>query len=590
VRIKSFRWTTAACGLILALAAACPALAQAVAAPPVAAPAPAPAAVQAPAKPLAVVAIASYDKLMQDVDFLGSLVQQPSASQMVDGILKQMTGNKGLVGLDKSKPIGLLVDMSMMFPNFAAYLPVTDQPSLLATLQQSLGITNQDMGNGVFQVNAMGQDLYVKNNSGWTLVGMSPAGFDALPADPSAVLGALTAQYDVAVQINVQSLPPALKQQAMASMGAAAGALTKLESETDQAFAARQKALQDSMATSQQMMNELDQVNLGLAIAGEQQKVYLDLNFLAIPGTKLAEELSANAQAATNFAGFADEDAAASLQFAAKVSGANAAAIEQVIGEFRAKMLKSIEAEAKEEQRAPLGEALGQIVDAVLETVKAGSVDGGAVVNMDEKSASVVVGGLIADPKKIADGLKKLADTLGEGDDALPEIEWDAETHNGVVFHTMSVPLKDGDEETKALVGDELEVVVGLGAKSAYLAWGRDASDALKAVIDASAAEPGKKGSPIELTVTLSTILDSMESVAPEDKKPALEMISSVLATAEGKDHVHLVAQPVANGMQVRFELEQGVLQAIGASAKMGMAGGGAPAPGPAAAPAGAGQ
>ena len=58
-------------------------------------------------KPLAVVVFSSYDELMKDVDFLGSLGGQPQASQMIDQMLQMFTQNKGLAGLDKSKPIGV---------------------------------------------------------------------------------------------------------------------------------------------------------------------------------------------------------------------------------------------------------------------------------------------------------------------------------------------------------------------------------------------------------------------------------------------------------------------------------------------------
>src|SRR5262249_49774546 len=148
------------------------------------------------------------------------------------------------------------------------------------------------------------------------------------------------------------------------------------------------------------------------------------------------------------------------------------------------------------------------------------------------------------------------------------EIKWAAEKHGDVTFHAMQAPVKDA--EGKAMFGDTMDVVVGLGPHSAYVAWGRSAADALKKVIDASAAAPNQKASPLELTVTLGKVLDAMKSVAPPEKKATLEMVSSVVAGAAGHDHVHLIAQPAINGMQVRFEVEQGVLQAIGTSVLMG--------------------
>lgn len=560
MHLTSLRRITAVCGLALALAAS---TRVAVAQETPTAPAAAPAAL----KPVAVIAIGSYEKLMQDADFIGSLVGMPGASQMAEGYLGQMTGGKGLAGLDKTKPIGVMVDMSMMFPNFAAYLPVTDQAALLAALQP-LGIAGTDMGTGVTQINAFGQDAYAKTESGWMLLGMSPDGLAAMPSDPTPVLGPLVAEYDVAIQINLQNLPEPMRQQGIAAMSAAQGNMPKLESETDADFEARKAALQKQVDGMSQMMRELQSVTFGLAVGGEQQKVSLDVNMAAVPGSQMAAEMAEGASASTNFAGFAQPDAAATLSFAGKVTGSNAAQIESAIANFRASLSKSIEAE-EESLRQPLRDALGEILDAVLETVRAGTVDGGAVVKMAPNSGTVVVGGLISDPKKIESGLKKLSEALaGRSSELMSPIAWGAETHGDVTFHTTQV--KVADAEAKALFGEQMDLVVGLGAQSAYVAWGRGAADALKAVIDASAAAPATPVKPMELTVTLSRILEALKTVAPEGERQAIETAAGILAAAAGQDHVHVIAQPVENGMQMRFEAERGVLQVIAASAMGG--------------------
>jgi hypothetical protein len=552
VRIPTFRRVTATCCLALAMVAtASAARAQSA----------------APTKPLAVIAINSYSGLMEDVDYIGGLVQMPTASQMVDGTIANVTGGKGLVGLDKTKPIGLLVDMSAMFPNFAAYLPLTDQAGLLEVLKP-FGITSEDMGNGVMQVTAMGTDVYAKNTGGWTLVGMSPIGFDALPADPSESLTPLTSQYDVALQFNVQSLPEALRQQGAAAMASAQAGLRKLPNESDADFAARQAALKTQLEASQQMMRELDQILVGLSIAGEQKKVMLDVNVLAVPGTPLAEEMASDPNPTTNFAGFAQADAAASLSFAGEVKDANLAQMEQMVAGLRAQLNRSIETEAPGELQAPLKEAMGEFIDAFVATLKAGKMDGGAVLNMAPGSMSLVAGGLITEPAKIESGLKKLVDALAASEgDKLPPIAWGAETHEGVTFHTMEVPVDD--EDAKKLLGSSAQVIVGIGPQSAYVAVGHDAAAALKAVIDGSAAEPAKAITPMELTVSMSKVLGTIATVADADDKPALEAAAGSLAGSGGLDHLHMIAQNIASGVQFRFEVEEGVLQAFATMAMM---------------------
>jgi hypothetical protein len=554
VLTKLTRSAALACGLALAMVAACATRAAA----------------QAPAKPVAVVVIASYDRLMEDVDYLGGLMNMQGASQMAEGMIPG-----GLVGLDRTKPIGVMVDMSAMIPAIGAYVPMTDQAQFLAMLAP-LGITSTDMGNGVQQINAMGQPVFAKNAGGYTILGMTPEAVGSMPADPSAALAPLAQKYDVGIQFNVQSLPEPMRQQAIAALGAATQSMPRQPNETEAAFTARQELVKSQLANTEQMIREMDQVTIGLAVAGSEQKVYLDIAALAVPGTNLAQQM-ATGGAPTNFAGFANPEAAATLSFADKVPGVRAAQIEGMIDQLRTQVSASIDAEAPEAQREVIRTALNGIIDALLETVKAGTIDGGAVVFAEPNSLGGVVGGLVLDPAKIEASLKQLAETHA-GQPNMPAIAWNAAKHGDIAFHTVKVPVPD--EEAKALFGDQLDLIVGLGGQSAYFAWGRNADANLKQVIDGSAAARGQEGTPMKLTVTVGKMIKMLASVADEGDKPMLELASSILDGAAGKDHVIASSQPVENGTLVRLEIEQGVIQAAATTAMMGgMSGAGAAPP-----------
>jgi hypothetical protein len=563
------RRTTAACGLALALTTAAGALH----------------AQTPPAGPVAVLAINSYENLMKDADWLGTVVQMPMpASGAVEGFLAQVTGGKGLAGFDKTKPIGVTVDMSMMFPQVSAYLPVTDQSALLGALQ-GVGVTSQDFGNGVTQINAFGNDLYAKSAGGWLLAGMTPDSLGAMAADPLPVLGPLTQQYDVALQINVQNVPQPMRQQALAGM-AAVQSTPKQPSESDEEYKLRQDLGAKQLATLTQLLQEIDRVNLGLAIAGDQQKVYLDVNFIALPGTALAADLTEAGKATTNFAGFANPAAGASLVFSRPVSAENFGQMEQAIQALQARLDAAIDADSHEEAKGPLREATRDLVAALLETLKSGKLDGGAMILTAPGSVTGVAGGMIADPAKLENGLKKLAEALPKvGKVDFPAITWNADKHGDFALHAMQVPCKD--EDAKKIYGDNVDVVVALGGQAAYVAWGRNAAAVLKQTIDANAAKPGQATLPMHLTVSVGKFVEAMKDSVSGNDKMVLEMVSAMLSQAGGKDHVQMLAQPVDNGMQVRIELEQGVIQAIATSA---MLGGGAGAPPPQAVPAGAGQ
>jgi hypothetical protein len=518
---------------------------------------------------------------MQDADFLGGVLGMPGASQMVDMLVTQSTQGKGLAGVDKTQPLGVIVQPGEMTPSFAVCLPVTDQAALLDLAAGIVGATNQDMGNGITQINAMAQDVYAKNAAGWTVISTSPESLATAPADPAAILTPLTTDYDLAVQVNVQNLPEAWKQQAIEMMSSSAKqGMSKRPGESDEAYASRSQLVEAGIAHNTQMINEVDQFTFGLSIDGEAKKAYVDVAYTAVAGTPLAEEIAASTQATTNFAGFAAPESAVSFAFGGKVAGTTMTNISQGIDQARVQVNEAIEKEAKTESQEALKAAFADILDAIEATIQGGSMDGAGSLSLKPDSATLVIGGLISDPTKIESALKKLVEAAkSDSTIEMPEVAWAAESAGGVTFHTMQIPVKK--DEPKALVGENLDVVVGLGPEAAYLAVGRGAVDALKAAILASAATPDKTIPPAEITVSVGQILATAAAVAPADKKPMLSMIAGMLSTGEaaGQDHVHIIGEAVPNGVRMRFEVEQGVLQAIGSAAMMGMHGGGAPQP-----------
>ena len=84
-------------------------------------------------KPIAALAVASYDDLLSDVNFVGSLVDRPQLGTGLEGLLALVTQGKGLAGVDKTRSCGVIVQASGE-KNFTAYVfvPVTDFKEALA--------------------------------------------------------------------------------------------------------------------------------------------------------------------------------------------------------------------------------------------------------------------------------------------------------------------------------------------------------------------------------------------------------------------------------------------------------------------------
>ena len=79
-------------------------------------------------KTVAAVACTNYDNLINDVTFIGSLIGQPNIAQSMEGSIAAITEGKGLAGVDKTKPWGLILQTDGM-----QFLPVVCLPSPMRT-------------------------------------------------------------------------------------------------------------------------------------------------------------------------------------------------------------------------------------------------------------------------------------------------------------------------------------------------------------------------------------------------------------------------------------------------------------------------
>ena len=516
-------------------------------------------------KPLAVVALSGYDALIEDINFAGSLAGQPQLGAMVEPMIMGYTQ-----GLDKTKPIGVVVQTDGAQFNGAVCLPVTDLKKILTPLQL-FGVTTEEMEGGITKIVAPQQTVFVREQAGWAFVSPMEQMLESLPGDPTQMLSAITEEYDLGAQFNVQNIPEAYRQMAVQQleMGMQAG-MRRMPEETDEQFAARKEMTALQIEQLKQLINDIDQFTIGLALDGVQQRAYLDIVYTAQPGTKLADQVALYGDATTNFAGFFQPDAAMMMTAASKMSEADIAQVDQMFEAVRKQVKTAVENEADlptEEAREVVQSALDDFLDAIQATFKAGVMDCGMVLNLAPNSLTFVAGGFIGEPAKVEAGLKKIVEVVKE-EENFPGMQWNAQNHGDVSFHTMSVPIPADEQEPRQLFGETVEVAIGIGKQSVYFALGRDCLEAAKGVIDASLAEPEKSVPPMELAVSLQQIMEMAAAFADGDEKPMLESIAGMLANeTAGRDHVRIVSKLVDNGILTRIEAEEGVLRAIGMAA-----------------------
>ena len=138
-------------------------------------------------KPIAALTVASYNDLVGDVNFVGTLVDRPQLGAAMDGLLAMVTQGKGLAGVDKTRPWGVIVQASGENISGYVFLPVTDFKKALGLLEL---YSTVDAQGGVYKLTPKdGKKVnYVKQQGTWAFFAETPevlaqcAGRSARPA------------------------------------------------------------------------------------------------------------------------------------------------------------------------------------------------------------------------------------------------------------------------------------------------------------------------------------------------------------------------------------------------------------------------
>lgn len=533
-------------------------------------------------KPVAVLTIASYERLMSDIAFIGNLTGSPDLDKNLEGMIQLFTQGQGLAGLDKKRPIGVTLTTDGLQFQPLIVLPVDNVKALLEALAGLVGEA-QDAGNGVFELDVFNQKIYVKELNKWAFLSTSPEALANLPKDASTLFGGLDKSYDIAGRLHVQNVPEVFRTMIIDQLrvGVEAG-LARQPEESDEAFATRKKLVESQIDSLTKAINELEQLTLGLAIDQTTNSAHLDLSFAAVAGSDSAKQLSQAKSSTSNFAGFIRPEAAASLNVTTELAKGDTDQYVAGLEALRGQALQRIDSEDKlgdENAKKLAKEIVGQVFDAIKATFESGKIDAGATLNVGEESMAFVVGAYVADTKSLDEALKKFA-KLMEKEPNFPAIKFDAEKYAGISFSTTSIPVPS-DNRISKVVGEKLDVAVGIGEKAVYLTLGNNSLALAKQLIDASKAQTGKTLPPFQLNVALTPVFKFAKALQDPGAESSLVSMLEDLAKTPGKDHVRLEYMPQPNGGTIRLSAEAGVLQLLGSALKDAQASGTLPGLGP---------
>lgn len=526
---------------------------------------------------VAVVALSGYDNVMADVGYVGALMGQPQLGEIANNTIGMFTQGKGLEGLDKTRPWGIVVQAAGMQFSQMVCLPVDDLEKLLAIGEEGFGVTVEDAGNGVTQLTGpQGPPLFVRTVGGWAIAAQQPEALDAAPADPAAELEPLVGggKADIGIRAFAQNIPPMFKQMAVQQMRQGMeGGLQKQDGESDEDFETRRKGAELQIENMVMFIEQSDEVRVGISVNPEEKGgAVVDVSFTALAGSDLAKQIGGYTPAKSELAGFARYGEAMQLLAASVVSPEvrekALADSEAAFAQMRIMVAKGLEGEAEvdEATRQTLLDAMEEVIDVLKETTKTGKSDVAMSMRLEPGPVGMVMAISVSEPAKLEAALKKVV-SIAEGKPDFPPVQWNTAEKGGYAIHTLSLPIPDAEPQAREVFGDAIQVAFGIGESSICMAVGADAVGALGEAIEGAGSAEAPAGSMGDFNLSVGEFLRFASSVAPEESRPMIESVSEVVnAENQGDDHILMTADMVDNGLHYRITTEEGVLKAVGAA------------------------
>jgi len=518
--------------------------------------------------------VASYDQMRENLDLMAEMAGRPGLGQGADGLLVLLTGGNGLKGIDKTRPMGVLVGTDGHEVGGCLFIPVTDFEAMISVVKRMAKNKVSDHGDGLWEIEMRKQSVYVQEtHPGWAFLVKDREVLQHVPADPAAALEGINKRYDIAMRLRPARLPEHVRDDIA----------DKLEKHADKHAerrhgrhghdegdrAARRIVMRHIRNQLCTLAGDLETVTIGMKLDHETKNWTMDIDLVCKQGSKSADFLAAAAETKTNFGGFRLPGATFNMRGTGRQVPLPGNQLEDVFDIMRKKIHEKLKRKLKaEEDQEDAMELIDDALRVVRKTKAAGWDDQALSVRLDPVAVTMIAGRFVADGPKLEKVVKEAVEEVGERCDKVEEyVTLDVDTCEGVNLHQIEIPLDECEhkkaENLKKLFGDRLVIVLGFGPEATYVSVGIDAMQSLKRALRKSARKADKIVPPMVAIFDLGQFAESAQHCPVKRVRKKGERIAEQLEKADGDDRARLVVKSRPHGLRIRLVLEEGVLRAM---------------------------
>ena len=512
---------------------------------------------QSDPEPTVVIAIAPLKEQMKDIGYIADAAGFGQMSFLIKMQLQQF-----LNGIDNEKPSGVLLyfEKGQEEPLALGFLPISNIDDFLNVISQYAEVDEADDMTTIVPPN--GQEVLMKQVGGYAYFSDREAAFENINADPSDIVGDLPDKFNLGVKIHAQRIPKEMRKRWLDTIeegyNDSIGDLDGIPSEI------QEKNFEMQMESFRSLINETEELVIGIAADEKQESIYVDMQLIAQEGSKLAED-SASQQGIepSRFSKMLSiENAAFTVNMCGELGEAERENYSSMIGSTRGEIFKELNDSDLSDAELEKMEGIVDDLIAVLEdTFKEGRMDGGMVVTSEDR-IEFALGMHVAD----ATAMEKIVGDLDKAFGGKDFIEFNLNSGKmeGLQLHELVIQLDEANPEIREMIGDELNLLLAVGRNEVYIVGsGEDPAGLLKELTAPNTAKPDSSVA-MQYNMYLAPILELSAAIEGEE---LTEKMADKLAES-GKDRVRLDIQWIENGVRGRFDLQDGILEIIGVAAQ----------------------
>jgi hypothetical protein len=428
----------------------------------------------------------------------------------------------------------------------------------------------EDLGDGLYSMNLGPNTLFAQHKGDWLFVSTAEDALEVLPADASGRLSKMSANNDIAFEVNVQNVPDELVDLLTSQMRTGFEQAMEAQSgdmSDDELEASREQG-ELMMKNLEEAITSTERFVFGLGINPKQKNLTIDFGAQMVEGSRLAKQLGLMKSMKSAIAGYLSDSNMLTAKSMTIVGAEDVKQMEASMDQALTTVEKQIDDQISNPVAAEkVKEYVGRLVRILADSSKEGSVETALSVTTDP-SLNIVAAFTLADGSKVEALAQDLANEASSAG-APVTVKLMSGKHQGANLHNVAVPLPDdADDKIRKIVGDNVNIAIATAPKAVYLSVGKTAEASLKTALDASVSNKNVAGVPVRGRLSLTQLLNFIQSV---ESNPVIDgMLSSINSD---EDAIMIDSQVVDRGGMNRITIEEGVLKAISGGVRAGMPG-----------------